>query len=77
MAERQAGNRKEPAMLELTALAVSAVATTCKGRRLEAEDAVEVTWRHYCYDPDDIWFLEVEVLRPDHFTDRGVLLAHS
>ena len=48
-------------MLELTALAVSAVTQTCRQRALLPDDAVEVTWRHYAYDPDAIWFLDVEV----------------
>lgn len=48
-------------MLELTALAVAAVAHTCRRQALLADEAVEVTWRHYAYDPDAIWFLDVEV----------------
>lgn len=48
-------------MLELTALAVIAVTQTCRRRDLLPGDAVEVTWRHYSYDPEPVWFLEVEV----------------
>ncbi len=48
--------------MELTALAVTAVTQTCERQIVLADEAVEVTWRHYTYDPDDIWFLDVEIV---------------
>jgi len=62
-------------MLELTALAVSAVATMNLRRDLAPGEAIEVVWRHYCYDPDDVWFLEVHRVRNDCFTERQTVLA--
>jgi len=62
-------------MLELTALAVSAVATMNLRRDLDPGEAIEVVWRHYCYDPDDVWFLEVHRVRNDYFTERQTVLA--
>lgn len=56
--DRERGNK----MLELTALAVTAVTQTCERQIVLADEAVEVTWRHYTYDPDDIWFLDVEIV---------------
>ena len=49
-------------MLQLTALAVSAVAAVCEQHALKPTDAVEVTWRHYRDDPPSVWFMEVEVV---------------
>jgi len=49
-------------VLQLTALAVSAVAVVCEQRALKPTDSVEVTWRHYRDDPASVWFMEVEVV---------------
>lgn len=49
-------------MLQLLALAVTAVAKTCEQRGLRLGESIDVTWRHYCYDPDSVWFVEVEVV---------------
>ena len=49
-------------MLEITALAVTAVAQVYERRDLFPGDALEVTWRHYAYDPDQVWFLETEIV---------------
>jgi hypothetical protein len=62
-------------MLELTALAVSAVTTLNLRRDLAPDEAIEVIWRHYCYDPDDVWFLEVHRVRDNSFTERQTVLA--
>lgn len=62
-------------MLELTALAVSAVTTLNMRGSLAPGEAIEVIWRHYCYDPDDVWFLEVHRVRSHHFTERQTVLA--
>jgi hypothetical protein len=48
-------------MLEITALAVSAVATAGTRRPFTPEEIVEVTWRHYPDDPDTVFFLDVDV----------------
>jgi len=62
-------------MLQLTALAVSAVDRVCAQRALLPGEAVEVTWRHYRSDPDTVWFLEVHVFQPDGLTERATLVA--
>jgi len=49
-------------VLQLTALAVSAVAAVCERRALRPTECVEVTWRHYRDDPPSVWFMEVEVV---------------
>jgi len=49
-------------VLQLTALAVSAVALVCEQRALRPTDSVEVTWRHYRDDPPSVWFIEVEAV---------------
>ena len=57
-------------MLELTALAVTAVARACERGALRPGDAVELTWRHYRYDPPDVWFLELHVASAERPGDR-------
>jgi hypothetical protein len=49
-------------MLQLLAMAVTAVAKTCEQRGLRQGESIEITWRHYRYDPDSVWFIEVEVV---------------
>jgi len=49
-------------VLQLTALAVSAVALVCEQRALRPTDFVEVTWGHYRDDPPSVWFMEAEVV---------------
>jgi len=56
------GERVGEVVLQLTALAVSAVALVCEQRALRPTDFVEVTWRHYRDDPPAVWFMEVEVV---------------
>jgi hypothetical protein len=62
-------------MLQLTALAVSAVASACQQRALLPGEAVEVTWRHYRSDPQNVWFLEVHVFQQNGVTERATLVA--
>ena len=62
-------------MLQLTALAVSAVVSVCSQRALLPREALEVTWRHYRADPDTVWFLEVHVFQPGGLTERATLVA--
>lgn len=61
-------------MLEIMGLAVTAVAQICERQHLPHGSAVDVTWRHYSYDPDNIWFLEVEVAT-DGFRQRSLGLV--
>ncbi len=49
-------------MLELTALAVQAVTTTCSTRGVRPGESAEVTWRRSLVDPDPVWLLDVEIV---------------
>jgi hypothetical protein len=49
-------------MLELTALAVQAVTTTCGARGVRPGESAEVTWRRSLVDPDQVWLLDVEIV---------------
>lgn len=49
-------------MLELTALAVQAVTTTCGTRGVRPGEAAEVTWQRSLVDPDPVWLLDVELV---------------
>ena len=46
-------------MLELTALAVQAVTTTCGTRGVRPGESAEVTWERSLADPDPVWLLDV------------------
>ncbi|MDE3086589.1 MAG: hypothetical protein KGJ77_07465 [Acidobacteriota bacterium] len=49
-------------MLELTALAVQAVATTCNTKGVRPGESAEVTWRRSLVDPDQVWVLDVAIV---------------
>ena len=49
-------------MLELTALAVQAVTTTCRTRGVRSGEGAEITWRRSLVDPDAVWLLDVDVV---------------
>ena len=49
-------------MLELTALAVQAVTTTCGARGVRPGEGAEVHWERSLVDPDPVWLLDVEIL---------------
>jgi hypothetical protein len=47
-------------MLELTALAVQAVTTTCGTRGVRPGESAEIRWRRSLVDPDPVWLLDIE-----------------
>lgn len=49
-------------MLELTALAVQAVTTTCSNRGVHPGEGAEVSWQRSLFDPDQVWLLDVEIV---------------
>lgn len=51
-------------MHRLLAVVVSAVAATFADAGGGGGREVVVTWRHYGYDTDDVWFLDVEFPAP-------------
>jgi outer membrane lipoprotein SlyB len=66
----------EAAMLEITALAVSAVATAGTRRTFTPDEVVEVTWRHYPDDPETVFFIDVDVTSMSSAQEHAVLMVH-
>jgi hypothetical protein len=62
-------------MLELTSLVVSAVAQACESGVIALGDTLEVTYRHYRYDPPEMWFLEVHIAREASWAERALLIS--
>jgi hypothetical protein len=62
-------------MLQLTALAVSAVAQACERGVLAPGDVLDITYRRYRYDPPDVWFLEVDIAKGRSWAERTSLIS--
>lgn len=62
-------------MLEITALAVSAVSAAGSRREFTPEEVVEVTWRHYPDDPDTVYFIDLDVTSTPSRTEHASLMA--
>lgn len=62
-------------MLELTSLVVSAVSHACESGVISSGDSLDVTCRHYRYDPPKLWFLEVLIDREASFAERAILIS--
>lgn len=62
-------------MFQLIDLVTTAAASVYRSGAPDAEETLEVTWRRYGYDPDDLWYLEVDVVDDESATSQHVSLA--